>query len=139
MRFGYSIKAISAGVLWMALFFPGSMICAQPEEIILNHTEDFKEKRRPSVIFPHELHIERLECLDCHHKYENGKNVLDEDELEEGNPVAKCSGCHNLKNKCDLQKAFHRQCLNCHANNKKPGEKTGPRMCIGCHKQSIPN
>ncbi|MFO7557913.1 MAG: cytochrome c3 family protein [Desulfobacterales bacterium] len=139
MGAGYGKKSICFMVLWIAFFSTDSMIFAQPEEIILNHTEDFKEKRRPSVTFPHALHFERLECLDCHHRYENGKNVLDEDELEEGNPAAKCSGCHNLKNSCDLQKAFHRQCLYCHANNKTPGEKTGPRMCIGCHKQSIPD
>ncbi|MBW1898994.1 MAG: cytochrome c3 family protein [Deltaproteobacteria bacterium] len=136
MGFRYIIKTISAGILCIALFFPGSMIFAQPEEIILNHTENSKEKRRPSVIFPHELHMESYECLDCHHKYENGENVLDEDELEEDNPAAKCSGCHDLENKCDLQKTFHRQCLNCHVNNKIPGEKPGPRMCIGCHEEN---
>jgi len=120
----------------LALFFSGTLLLAQPEEIIINHSKSFKNNRQAPVPFPHGLHMEKFECLDCHHRYENKKNVLDEAELEEGNPAAQCSGCHNLKRACDLQKTFHRQCLHCHANNRKPGEKSGPRMCIGCHEKS---
>jgi len=133
------VNATIAMAVWTAFSSAGSIVHAQPEEILLNHIKDFKIKRRPPVTFPHELHMERFECLDCHHRYEKGKNVLDESELEEGSPAAKCSTCHSLKNKCDLKNAFHRQCLNCHVNNKVPGEPTGPRMCVGCHKRSLPN
>lgn len=133
------VNAICAMAVWIAFFPTGSIVHAQPEEIVLNHIKDFKIKRRPPVTFPHEFHMERFECLDCHHRYENGKNVLDEDELAEGSPAARCSTCHSLKDKCDLQKAFHRQCLGCHVNQKTPGEPTGPRMCVGCHKHSLLN
>jgi c(7)-type cytochrome triheme protein len=135
MKLKTSIKKLLI-VCFLTFFFSGPLLFAQPEEIILNNSKTFINKRQSSVTFPHELHMERFECLDCHHRYENNKNVLDEDELEEGNSAAQCAGCHNLKSTCDLQKAFHRQCLNCHVNNRKPGEKSGPRMCIGCHKKS---
>jgi c(7)-type cytochrome triheme protein len=120
----------------LTILFSGTLLFAQPEEIIINHSKSFKNNRQAPVTFPHGLHMEKFECLDCHHRYENNKNVLDEAELEEGNPAAQCSGCHNLKRTCDLQKTFHRQCLHCHVNNRKPGEKSGPRMCIGCHEKS---
>ena len=122
-------------ILLLTFLFSSTPLFAQPEEIIINHSKSFANKRQPPVTFPHELHMEKYECLDCHHRYENGKNVLDEDELEEGSPAAQCAGCHNLKIACDLQKAFHRQCLYCHVNNRKPGETFGPRMCVGCHKK----
>lgn len=130
------MKRDAAFFLIVLFLFSSSLLFAQPEEIIIHHSKSFKNKRQGPVNFPHELHMERFECLDCHHRFENGRNVLDESELEEGNPAAQCAGCHNLKSPCDLQKAYHRQCLNCHVNNRNPGEKSGPRMCIGCHEKS---
>lgn len=128
-----TILLMGAAVLLTTTAIPDLM--AQPDEILLNHVKQFIQKRRPPVPFPHGVHMERFECLACHHKYENGKNVLDEDELEEGNPAATCTACHNIKSGCNLQKVFHRQCLECHVNKRPPGEKYGPRMCIGCHLQ----
>jgi len=109
-------------------FLAASILYAQPENIILDHPAAFEKKQRSPVLFPHEQHMMNYECLDCHHKYENGKNVLDEDELIEENSDIACAKCHHPKMKIDLQKAFHRQCMLCHKEN-----KTGPRLCGECH------
>ncbi|MBU0990880.1 MAG: cytochrome c family protein [Proteobacteria bacterium] len=103
-------------------FFSASLH-AQPEEI-----EFCKDKERGPVMFPHESHMGDHECLDCHHDIQNGENVLDEGNLEEGNPSAKCSTCHNTESKIETREAFHRQCMGCHDNSKK-----GPNLCGECH------
>lgn len=100
------------------------------------------EYQRARVNFPHESHMEVGACLDCHHKYERGENVLDEDELAETEPdgeillsldatdgeSAKCASCHNEKSKIEGMEAFHQMCLGCHAESEK-----GPAMCGECH------
>lgn len=93
-------------------------------------------KTRPAVDFIdryHDSHMDNLDCLDCHHKYVNGKNVLDEDDLEEGDPNILCSSCHNEKSKINLTRAFHRECIGCHDKLSANGEKTGPSLCGECH------
>ena len=73
----------------------GSLIQGQPDKIVLDHSKDFVKKSRSPVPFPHNRHIEAgLSCKDCHHVFENGKNVLDESKLEEGKPEIRCSACH---------------------------------------------
>ena len=115
-------------ILFSISFLIASILYAQPENIVLDHPDAFEKKQRPSVLFPHEQHMMNYECLDCHHKYENGKNVLDEDELTEDNVDIACAKCHHQKAKIDLRKAYHRQCILCHKEN-----KTDPRMCGECH------
>ena len=111
-----------------------SLLSAQPDQITLDHREAFGKKQRPPVVFPHLQHIEKgLACLDCHHRYEQGENVLDEGELEEGKAEIRCSACHGLKAGTRLREAFHRQCLRCHAKAEKEGKGTGPRLCEECH------
>ncbi len=117
--------------LFVAFFissFIASILYAQPENIVLDHPDAFKIQQRSPVLFPHEQHMMDYECLDCHHKYENGKNILDEEELTEGNSDIACATCHHRQTKIDLQKAYHRQCILCHKEN-----KTDPRMCGECH------
>ncbi|MBF0117486.1 MAG: cytochrome c3 family protein [Desulfobacterales bacterium] len=104
-------------------------------------------KQRPLVSFSHSQHMNKLECLDCHHKYENGKNILEQQELEGASyddtivlnkPMVSsnksgfaCISCHNLKsNMCTMQ-AFHKQCMGCHDKMKNKGYK--PNMCYECH------
>ena len=119
-----------------------SVLTAQPEKIIIDNIETFITKQRSSVDFPHGTHMEgELECTDCHHDYKDGKNILNEDELEEGNSTVKCAYCHGGKTENDynLREAFHKQCMGCHRKLDKAGEKTGPRLCGECHprKRSI--
>lgn len=103
-------------------------------------------KQRAPVVFTHEAHTAYASgCMDCHHKYENGKNsenILDESDLEENYPdenlmlnimsegtlnEVRCGSCHNYKAKTDSRKAFHRQCTGCHERD------GGPLMCGECH------
>ncbi len=120
------MKRVGCGVLMiaMALFLIGSPLWAQPDKIVL------KGKTRPDVTLFHNRHVEAgLSCKDCHHIYENGKNVLDESKLEEGNKNVRCANCHASK----LEKSFHKQCIGCHAQYQKEKKKTGPQYCGGCH------
>jgi len=94
------------------------------------------ERTRPSVDFfdrYHDLHMENFQCLDCHHKYIDGKNVLDEEDLEEGNPNILCSSCHTEKSQINFTRAFHEECIGCHDRLSAKGEKTGPSLCGECH------
>ena len=126
-----SLIILFFGVLLATVWVSASW--AQPEKIVLNNSKAFKQKKRSPVIFPHELHCDVLECLDCHHRYEKGENVLDEDSLEEGNAEILCATCHTWDAQVQLRSAFHQMCTGCHAKQAKKGEKTGPRTCGGCH------
>lgn len=106
-------------------------------------------KQRPSVAFTHESHMGNYDCQQCHHRYENGKNVIEEnqDELMEIEPegtmtldvnlpddasAIKCASCHNNKTvtKIKSREAFHGQCIGCHEK-----EAKGPVLCGECHKR----
>lgn len=105
-----------------------------------------REKQRPTVVFDHDSHTSYAsECLDCHHRYEDGdtsENVLDEGDLEENFPeeavmlnavsdgeirAVQCGYCHNDKAGTNAQEAFHNQCIGCHEAD------GGPLMCGECH------
>ena len=90
-------------------------------------------QQRSAVAFSHDLHMGLYECLDCHHKYEDGVNVLDEDDLVEDSPEVNCAACHDESASIDRQRAFHRQCMGCHIQVRKAGEASGPEMCGACH------
>jgi hypothetical protein len=116
---------ITVGLL---LILTGAPLRAQPDKIVL------EGKTRPAVTLPHNHHVEAgLSCKDCHHLYENGKNVLDESKLEEGDKGIRCVTCHGAKFRPNLEQAFHNQCLGCHAKYQKEKKKTGPRYCGECH------
>jgi Class III cytochrome C family len=126
------MKMIGCRVLMITvvllLLFTGSPLWAQPDKIVL------EGKTRPAVSLPHNRHVEAgLSCKDCHHIYENGKNILDEGKLEEGNKDIRCLTCHSQKSQLDLEKAFHKQCIGCHGKYQKEKKKTGPQYCGGCH------
>ena len=105
---------------------------AQDEDILLNTGEN-TAVQRTAVPFPHDLHMGIYDCLDCHHEYKDGENVLDENTLEEGNPDIRCAACHNEQADLDRQKAYHRQCIECHIDARKAGQASGPEMCGTCH------
>jgi hypothetical protein len=115
-------------IVALLLVLTGSPLWAQPDKIVL------EGKTRPAVMLPHNRHVEAgLSCKDCHHIYENGKNILDEGKLEEGNKDIRCLTCHSPKSQLDLEKAFHKQCIGCHGKYQKQKKKTGPQYCGGCH------
>ena len=119
--------------LIIAGLLPVQPLWAQPDEILLNHSKVFGHPRQHSVRFSHEKHMNDFDCLDCHHRYKDKKNVLDKSELEEGSPASQCTTCHNPGSNCKLQGVFHKLCLGCHMQLQKSGRKSGPRLCIDCH------
>ncbi len=122
---GYRVLMITVALL---LISTGSLVWAQPDKIVL------LGKTRPAVSFPHNRHVEAgLECKDCHHIYEKGKNVLDESILEEGNKDIRCSTCHGQKFRLNLEEAFHSQCIGCHRKVHGEKKKMVPQYCGGCH------
>jgi c(7)-type cytochrome triheme protein len=91
------------------------------------------EKTRGPVEFTHDDHMSSFDCLDCHHVMKNGKNVLDESVLEEGNPDILCGSCHTDETKISKREAFHYQCIRCHDSQRFTKEPTGPTLCGECH------
>ena len=76
-------------------------------------------------LFAHRRHAQefRIACGECHHVYENGKNIWNE-----GMPIQKCSECHDpplLKGQKNLVAGFqltifldHPSCARCHRKGK---------------------
>lgn len=122
----------AAAVLAIVGLIPVTVALAQEDEMQLT-IGNAEETQRSPVDFSHDLHMGLYECLKCHHDYQNGVNVLDENNLEEGNPAIRCANCHNDQADLDLQKAFHRQCIECHIEVRKSGQPSGPEMCGNCH------
>jgi len=127
-----NMKTIGCRVLMITVallvVFAGSPLRAQPDKIVL------EGKTRPAVMLPHNRHVEAgLSCKDCHHIYENGKNILDESKLEGGNKDIRCIACHGPKSRLNPEEAFHSQCAGCHRKYQIEKKKTGPRYCGGCH------
>jgi Zn finger protein HypA/HybF involved in hydrogenase expression len=116
------------------VFFIVSPLGAQTDKITFDPLKAFGKSKRPPVTFAHNRHAEAgFSCKDCHHVYENGKNVLDESKLEDGNQAIRCSACHSPKFRIDLEQAFHDQCIGCHRKLLKEKKKAGPRFCGHCH------
>ena len=128
-----SLIGVAAALIAIIGLIPVTAALAQEEEIELRMGNP-EEAQRPPVIFPHEEHMDLYECLTCHHDYQDGVNVLDENTLEEGNPDIQCAHCHNNQTAPDLQEAFHRQCIGCHIAVRKSGQPSGPEMCGDCHR-----
>jgi hypothetical protein len=109
----------------------------EPQDITIEN-EGYKPDRKGPVSFSHTNHAQDYEvsCLDCHHNYQDGKNVW-----KEGDPVKKCVECHSpLKNSGKTKKlsiAFHKNCKTCHRNLAKEGiSKDAPyKQCTDCHEK----
>ena len=108
-------------------------VYGQDAEMVIDNADAYARDQRAAVMFSHELHMDLLACLDCHHDYDQGKNILDEDELEEGNPAIRCGSCHDADATPNLRHAYHFQCVGCHRQARINGEATGPELCGECH------
>ena len=133
MAFPKTVFQLCITLLPVLILMGLSSAYGQEEELILNNPGAYPKKQRAAVTFPHELHMGEYDCLTCHHKYQDGENILDEDELEEGNPAIRCATCHNSAARTGLRDAFHRQCIGCHRKLRIAGETTGPELCGECH------
>ncbi len=135
------------------MFCRVSLSQAQPEapaDIVI-HSPLWPKKLYGDPKLSHQKHTTEynIKCVDCHHVYENGKNVW-----QEGQDVQKCESCHTClktaralkkatpeEKKLSLQKAFHDNCKGCHKGlAKKPGttKSTAPVKCLECHPKKKP-
>lgn len=119
------ITLVLAGLLTM-LF----MAAAQCQDDITELKSDaFAKHSRPAAVFKHDAHNEAAgieDCAACHHVYENGKKVEDEDSAGTA-----CAECHTLAaqgSRPGLMTAYHTQCKGCHE-----AEGKGPLACGQCH------
>ena len=104
----------------------------------------YKNDQKDPVRFDHKKHSsefinvegQKIGCTECHHIYEDGKNVW-----KEGDPVRGCAsaGCHNplkkIDNRLKLQIAYHNNCKECHLALVKSDKKTedeSPTQCNNC-------
>lgn len=122
-------------VVMVAIIFVGVGVLTAvniPDEIIIQN-QGYKEIKKGPVKFDHKKHRVdyKLACTECHHNYKDGKNVW-----KEGDPVKKCSECHDPLKKEDnrdkLQNAYHKECKDCH---KKVDKKAPYQKCNDCHEK----
>ena len=135
----FSLLAIALGC--MLIVHTGVLIAEDeeemPEEIVLDN-EGYRQNRKGPVTFSHLAHAEDYEvnCTECHHDYEDGKNIW-----EEGDPAYKCSECHDpVENDEEIKKlmvAYHRNCMGCHKKLVKEGmsEEAPYKKCYQCHEE----
>jgi len=103
------------------------------EDMQFINNDAFDNPQRPPAVFKHDEHNERAQidaCNECHHVYDDNGNLLEDESSED----LSCSECHELEpsgKKASLMKAFHRNCKECHKQNKK-----APLMCGQCHVRS---
>jgi len=130
------IATLLVAAVFSVLVISGGAIMAAdqevPDEITIEHK--YSSDKKGPVPFHHKQHTEYegVECADCHHVYEGGKNVW-----KEGDHVDKCVKCHDLEEtKGDivkLQLALHKNCKDCH---KEMAKDTAPwKKCNDCHKK----
>ena len=115
---------------------------APPAEFAIT-SDLWENKTKGAPIFTHEKHVKvhKVECNQCHHIYEDGKNTW-----KDGMAVAKCGECHDeptIKSetklppedqKKNLKLAFHNNCRACHKALKKENpENKAPVTCKQCH------
>ncbi len=90
-----------------------------PEEVVLDQLVEVYEE----VPFTHADHVDMVDdgCTSCHHHDAPGV-------------YQKCGACHSKAlfdaekmNMINLKAAYHRQCIECHA------EMGGPMGCTECH------
>ncbi|PKL36190.1 MAG: hypothetical protein CVV44_18405 [Spirochaetae bacterium HGW-Spirochaetae-1] len=125
--------------IYILIFAMTCVLMAQSDTIILNNEGYYNDKQRPSVSFPHGLHMAVVpECRSCHHIFQKGVNVLEESVLVAENENIRCVHCHgDGKNNHGqrIMDAYHVQCLGCHRLMQKKKKKAGPLMCGACHRK----
>ena len=75
------------------------------------------------MTFAHADHSEQ-NCLNCHHNYQDNTGQ------------GLCLDCHRtrISTRTLIRQQFHQLCMGCHTRLTKNGGKSGPlRNCLGCH------
>jgi hypothetical protein len=123
MKIGKLVFALIIMVLFaVALAF-------SQEEVIKIESRELGDHERPIVQFTHEQHANVLECLRCHHNFDEYNNNTG----SEGQACAECHTRRGGENPVNLKDAFHTQCKTCHEQLLSKGAPTGPLMCGECH------
>jgi hypothetical protein len=122
--FNYSLMImISAFFIMVQPLFP-------QDEFMEIESDEFKKHTRSLVVFPHMMHEDCIDCIDCHHDYDKSGELVWTD-------GGYCSDCHTKTsgdNPICLMDAFHIQCKQCHAKEAKQNyNKNIPQMCGQCH------
>jgi hypothetical protein len=130
-------KGLSAIIILAtaAIFTTAGILVASdvPDKVTIEN-EGYKKDKKPAVHLSHTAHSGeyKVDCTDCHHLYEDGKNVW-----KEGDSVQKCSECHDPNKKQDttikLQNAYHKNCKNCHKEVDLASKKAPSKKCTDCH------
>jgi len=140
---------LKAALLVMAILVLGASgaALADMDNILIDNSKVLGALTRPPVAFPHVTHMS-MDCLDCHHRMQKGKNVQDAGSLEEKAKGVRCQDCHAVTGsrfapdldptKTALTQSYHKMCLGCHQKLGATGKKPGPRTCAGCHKKGAP-
>jgi hypothetical protein len=123
------LKPILA-LLLLALFAAVPLAWSQDAIMMLN-SESLGKHERPLVRFTHDKHAEVVECVTCHHDFDEYYN-------NNGPQEAQCSECHVADpgpgdNPVPLRLAMHTNCKSCHQGMMNRGNKSGPVTCGACH------
>jgi len=136
-----SMAAFSCIAICVLLATSAALIAAEEQEMpgeIYLENKVYKTDRKGPVWFSHSEHAEGYveSCDGCHHEYKDGENIW-----EEGQPVKKCSACHDpSKSEGKVKKlniAFHKNCKGCHKKlAKQEGGTEAPyKKCSDCHEK----
>ena len=132
MRGKLAILGGTALALVFAVVAVGATAGEAPETTMI---DDCVIKKGP-VAFNHKAHVDRAECVTCHHTQEG----LTADSTEE---VESCGACHNepedeatpvCSQMSKSKNPFHITCIGCHKEMVDAGEsETAPTKCTECH------
>ena len=129
----WMVFGVVIGLVFLQAQLAG-LVLAQEDTYELAHEDVFGELQRPPVKFPHDVHMDALECGACHHEYDDDEGAL----VPVDDPDTGCVECHGAKKKGNqpaLREAFHGSCTVCHRAMAKKGEDSGPTTCGECHKK----
>lgn len=144
--FPYILIAVSGMIFLTVVSLNATVKRKDAPAMIKIENKGYKKNQYRAITFKHAKHQDEyknpdgkiIDCVECHHVYEKGKNVW-----KNKDKVQKCVECHNpLKNdpknkkQKKLQLAFHNNCKSCHKEVVKAGlkkEKDAPsKKCIKC-------
>ncbi len=120
-------------IIILIVIFSVTLFASDIPDIINLYSNKKSQMQRKPIIFNHGKHMKgNMGCLDCHHDYKNGQQIMTGQRLRKMDNV-RCTFCHE-KGK-DLTDRYHKLCQSCHREYKNYNMKTGPLECGLCHKR----
>jgi hypothetical protein len=138
-----SLLVLIAAAFSVVFLFAVVYATQEAADTITMQSKLFDPHTKGLVTFTHKKHNVdyKIACADCHHVYQDGKNVW-----KEGDEVKRCDSCHaeakapkgdtaskEEKIKKYYYSAIHENCSGCHKALKKEAKPTGPTTCKDCH------